>query len=416
MVLHGYQGEERVMTSLLLPFFAGESKAPPPVLYMVGDTLDYLITLDPETGVGTRVGTETNFGVSNSFLLNRVRYLSLLGTDVDLYMSGEFWSSTFAGTFTYYYTQLNRTTGAVISNTYLTPDARFPDGVGINAMGNVGNTGYTIIGSRRTDTASLVSFTTSTFGDQTVIATDEDYFQIYGMTGHKGSLYGVRRDTSASYLVDIDLITGTMTRVGNSDNFGVGELLPNGLASDGVNLYMVGLTNQVLYVVDEDTGIGTRRGTATAFGLGETAPGGLAVVGVAVAPEPEPEPEPGESITFTLNAATINAVAAGVFSGLRQRFTLGGREYIISGLFTHGNGVQFRFERQINVGIFIADNASAQAFIAADFKVDVGIAGQQPFQTSVMDNISGISAAQYRAFPGRFVGGTSYTITITESS
>lgn len=126
-----------------------------------------------------------------------------------------------------------------------------------------------------------------------------------------------------------------------------------------------------------------------------------------------PPPPPTESHTFTLNAQTINAAAAGVFTNLNEEFTLGGTAYIITGLFTHDNGVQFRMGRRLANTNIIADNSVAQAFIAANLLVDVDIAPQPAFRSSVMENVSGISAAQYRAFPGRFQGGTSYTITIS---
>ena len=117
-------------------------------------------------------------------------------------------------------------------------------------------------------------------------------------------------------------------------------------------------------------------------------------------------PAPGASFSFTLNAVVINAVANGRFGGISESFTLGGASYTITALFTHGNGVQFRF----------STNAQALAFIAADFTVDVGITGQSSFQSSIMTNINGGGqrAAQYNAFAGKFVANTSYTITISE--
>ena len=119
-------------------------------------------------------------------------------------------------------------------------------------------------------------------------------------------------------------------------------------------------------------------------------------------------------VTYELAAETINAAAAGRFDGVGWEFSIGGRSWIIDSIFTHDNGVQFRFHRRVSDTITVADNAAALAFIAADFTVDVGIAGQNSFDSSVMENVSGISAAQYRAFPGRFVGGTTYTITIDD--
>ena len=117
-----------------------------------------------------------------------------------------------------------------------------------------------------------------------------------------------------------------------------------------------------------------------------------------------PAPPVPSLFSFQLAAATINAQAAGRFGGLTESFTHDGQSYTITYLFTHPNGVQFRF----------ADNAQALAFIAANFLIDLGIAGQQPFVSSLMENDSARFWAQYRAYAGRFVSGTTYTITIRE--
>ena len=105
-------------------------------------------------------------------------------------------------------------------------------------------------------------------------------------------------------------------------------------------------------------------------------------------------------------ARQLNPAAAGDLSPwtLLARVSTGSRTYNITSIFTHGNGHQIRF----------ASNADAQAFIAADLTVDTGITGQATYKTSVMDNVASIRAAQYRAFPGRYAGGTTYTVTISE--
>lgn len=120
---------------------------------------------------------------------------------------------------------------------------------------------------------------------------------------------------------------------------------------------------------------------------------------------------PEESATFDVAAVTLSATAAGVISGLGAQFTLGGKTYNVTGCFTHSNGLQMRF----------ATLAEALAFIAAGFEVDSGISGQATFSSSVMQNNSvlndrGVYVAEYRAFPGRFVNGTTYTVTVTTTS
>ena len=124
------------------------------------------------------------------------------------------------------------------------------------------------------------------------------------------------------------------------------------------------------------------------------------------APEPPPEPE---SHSFVLSAQTINAVAAGRFSGLTETFTLGGVQYTITALFTHGNGVQARFQTE----------EMARAWASAGFTVDLGISGQSSFSSDQMVIWQALFdrnvwACQYQAYPGKFVGGTDYTITITD--
>lgn len=108
--------------------------------------------------------------------------------------------------------------------------------------------------------------------------------------------------------------------------------------------------------------------------------------------------------SFQLVAETINDQAAGRFGGLSETFTLGGQSYTVTHLFTHANGVQFRF----------STNAQALAFIGAALTVDLGISGQSSFTTDVMDNRIDVAWAQYQAYPGRFVGGTTYSISISD--
>ena len=123
-------------------------------------------------------------------------------------------------------------------------------------------------------------------------------------------------------LYSINTVTGVATRVGVSNNFGIAEASPGGLASYRGSLYMVGRTQglsvlnttsgaatdidaalsglgdgsalahglarhgevvyaiadrtNALYSIDVSTGRGTRVGAAVAFGVGETDPRALA--------------------------------------------------------------------------------------------------------------------------------------------
>ena len=110
----------------------------------------------------------------------------------------------------------------------------------------------------------------------------------------------------------------------------------------------------------------------------------------------------GNSITFT--ADFINAVAAGKFGGLVWQPTIKGQQYLIAFVFTHGNGHQIR----------PGSPSLAQAFKDANLLVDTGIAGQQPYRSSLMTVVTSIAAVQYVAFPGRYAANTEYTVTISE--
>lgn len=118
---------------------------------------------------------------------------------------------------------------------------------------------------------------------------------------------------------------------------------------------------------------------------------------------------------FTFTPEQTNAQVAGFGTVLDERFTYDGKMYIIRSCFTHNNGIQIRFNR-LSGQIAVGSNQAALDFIAEDFTVDTGIPGQSSFKSSLMDNINsgGQNAAQYRAFPGRFTGGTAYTITISK--
>ena len=60
------------------------------------------------------------------------------------------------------------------------------------------------------------------------------------------------------------------------ENFGVNESLPEGLASDGHNMYLVGQTRKALYRINPVTAEATQIGNLTNFGAGEMKPVGLA--------------------------------------------------------------------------------------------------------------------------------------------
>ena len=102
---------------------------------------------------------------------------------------------------------------------------------------------------------------------------------IQGLASLGGTLYGVSSGGNRG-LYSIGASSATATLIGSATNFGVGELYPAGLASDGANLYMVGRTNKKLYTLDTTTGVATPLSSVSNFNLGSdvtVTPAGLAV-------------------------------------------------------------------------------------------------------------------------------------------
>ena len=105
------------------------------------------------------------------------------------------------------------------------------------------------------------------------------------------TLYMAGNDTVALYTLNIDrgdlTLDGTAIRVSAAtvSNFGVGEVEPNGLAAIGDTLYMAGNSTAALYTLNIDRGDPTpdgsaiRVGNVNQFGVGEVTPRGLAAIG-----------------------------------------------------------------------------------------------------------------------------------------
>ncbi len=191
-------------------------------LYMLGVSTVTLYTLDTTTGRATQVGSAADFGVSERFPTG----LAAIGTT--LYMVGSINDVLYT---------LSTTTG---------------------------------VATQESD-ASVDEFGVGENGPQ-------------GLAAIGGTLYMVGRDTDALYTLNIDSADmtpdGRAIQVGNATNFGVIESQPSGLAAIGGTLYMVGLTNDVLYTLNTTTGGAIQVGSATAgFGVGEGFPTGLAAIG-----------------------------------------------------------------------------------------------------------------------------------------
>ena len=71
-------------------------------------------------------------------------------------------------------------------------------------------------------------------------------------------------------LYTLDAATGAAAAVGEADEFGVAESLPQGLVSAGGKLYMTGGETDALFVLDATTGAATRVAADTGkFGVNE---------------------------------------------------------------------------------------------------------------------------------------------------
>lgn len=201
-------------------------------LYLVGQGTDALYTLDTATGVAIRVGdgSISQFGVSE----NAVGGIAAIADA--LYMVG----STTDALYT-----LDTASGAAVR------------------IGSEANFGISDSDVRDIRPISLVA------------VGDALYMGVRITVGSVivGRLYRFDTDDSGN-------LTGTATRVGVEDDFGVGESIPNGLAVIGNTLYMAGNSGDVLYSIDTASGVATRIGSETLvrFDISENTPAGLAAI------------------------------------------------------------------------------------------------------------------------------------------
>ena len=200
-----------------------------------GTRIRALYTVNPATGVATRVGEVDSFGVSET---NPVGLASHSGS---LYMIGS--NDTLYA--------VNPVTGVATA---------VGSGIGVDAspggLASHNNVLY-MVASRTataTDTIGLYTLNTTT-GVATRVGNARDFGiaggrvnNPAGLASHRGVLYMVEENTNALY--SLDLTTGIATRVGGVAQFGIGETSPDGLASHAGLLYMVGGINDTLYVIN----------------------------------------------------------------------------------------------------------------------------------------------------------------------
>ena len=243
---------------------------------MAGGRNDALYTVNRTTGVATRVGSATRFGVGER------APVGLAWDGSNLFMLGA------AGALY----RLNRSTGIatrVGSATNFGVGETAPvglcwDGSNLFMIGLSTRTLYTL--NRTTGVATSVA----------TVTTDA-----VGALAFDGSLM-YSTGLGSEQLYTIGRTTGIATRIGSATEFGVGEHSPGGLAWDGSRLYLGGNANDALYTLDRTTGVATRVGSAVDFGVtpGEDRPDAL-----EWAPAPTPPP-PANPTTASLSALPTN--------------------------------------------------------------------------------------------------------------
>ena len=229
-------------------------------MYMLGGTADALYTLDSATSTATRVGTASQFGISETGPRGMAWH------NGKLYMVGHSTDSLHT---------LDTVTGEatrVATRTQITgsggPD-RVLSGVASH-NGDLYVTTTTTGGLYRVD---LDSSTGTQIGPDGFGSVDENAIYAIASHGSPAKLYMIGAGTGSGKFYTVDTTTGIATRVGSAYNFGVNESVPLGLASHGGSLYMTGLFTVQLFTVDTSTGVATRVGDATAFGAGESGAG-----------------------------------------------------------------------------------------------------------------------------------------------
>ena len=239
-----------------------------PLVYMLGNDLDALYTLNTDTGVASKViTTTTEFGVGENLPTGLVWHKN------KLYMVGQATDALYT---------VDPGTGAA---TRVGIHHRF--GIREDEPWGLASDGITLhmVGSALNDDdyeetpgiAALYTLNIDT-GEATRVGTQNGFGvsenSPAGLSWHNGTLYMLGDDTDALYTVNT--ATGTATKVGSAAAFGVAESTPGGLASSGGKLYMTGRTTYALYTLNTNRGVATRVGSDTAFGAGEYSPTGMA--------------------------------------------------------------------------------------------------------------------------------------------
>ena len=219
-------------------------------LYMVGSVRDALYTLNATTGLATRVGSATQFGVNESVPTG------LAFHNGTLYMLGSANDALYTlNTTTGIATRVGSATRFGVNET--SPSGLASDGTNLYMLGGANDVLYTL--NTTTGIATRV-------GSATRFGVNEQYPD--GLAFHNGTLYMLGGANGVLYT--LNTTTGIATRVGSATRFGVNETSPTGLASDGTNLYMVGQGTDALYTLNTTTGAATSVTHPRGYGVGES--------------------------------------------------------------------------------------------------------------------------------------------------
>ena len=228
-------------------------------LWFAGADTNALYTLNTTTGVATRVGTATDWGVSES------EVAGMAYGNSNLYMVGSNSVLYTVNTGTGVATQVGTTTAGF--------------GVGENNATGLSFVGAVLymVGS---DTRFLYRLALSGGSAGSATRVSSTLPTASYMAEMHGVIYMTGGTAPDDRLHTLDLTTGVITVIGPA-GFGIGETAPRGIASDDSNLYLVGDTKKTLCTIKTS---GPNRGTATqlniiSFGVGETVPESLATDG-----------------------------------------------------------------------------------------------------------------------------------------
>ena len=258
-----------------------EAQSSSGTLYMLGYDPPGLFTLNTSTGNATKVGTLTNFGVSED-------RPSGLAYDTKRNVA------YFVGFTTDALYTIDLTTGAVTR-------------IGAETAFGVGETDPSaLMYVPTTDTLYLVGNTIGalhTLNISTGRATRVGSATLFGVNENRATGLTYNSSTNTAYftgrgtdrLYTLNLTTGVATKV--SDNRISSN--PRGLATDGTTTWSTDWTTDALYSVNTANGRGSRIGTATKFGVNQDRPGSLEYV---------PKAPPGPVVPTTQNAPTFTNI------------------------------------------------------------------------------------------------------------